>query len=143
MPGARIIHLRRHPVDSCYAMYKTLFRMGYPFTYSLEDVGRYYIAYQRLMAHWRELIPQAFLDVDYEQLVYHQESETHRILDYLELDWENACLDFHKHQGAAATASAAQVRQPIYSSSVGRWQCYAQQLAPFIARLKEHGVELD
>jgi len=142
MPGAKIIHLRRHPVDSCYAMYKTLFRMGYPFTYSLEDVGRYYIAYHQLMDHWRKLIPGAFLDVDYEELVFNQEAETRRILEYLELDWENACLDFHKHQGAAATASAAQVRQPIYSSSVKRWRCYEKQLAPFVARLKEHGIDV-
>lgn len=142
MPDAKIIHLRRHPVDSCYAMYKTLFRMGYPFTYSLEDVGRYYIAYHQLMNHWRNLIPDAFLDLDYEELVLNQEAETHRILDYLELDWEDACLDFHKHEGAAATASAAQVRQPIYSSSVGRWRCYERQLAPFIARLKERGIDV-
>lgn len=142
MPGAKVIHLRRHPVDSCYAMYKTLFRMGYPFTYSLQDVGRYYIAYHRLMAHWRKLIPQAFLDVDYEQLVTNQEAETRRILNYLELDWEDNCLEFHKHKGAAATASAAQVRQPIYSSSVGRWKCYQQQLAPFVSKLEEHGIDV-
>jgi len=142
MPDAKIIHLRRNPVDSCYAMYKTLFRMGYPFTYSLEDVGRYYIAYHQLMDHWRKLLPGVFLDVDYEKLVHNQEAETHRMLDYLELDWEETCLDFHKHEGAAATASAAQVRQPIYSSSVKRWQCYARQLAPFVARLKEHGIDV-
>lgn len=142
MPNAKIIHLRRHPVDSCYAMYKTLFRMGYPFTYSLEDVGRYYIAYHQLMDHWRKTIPGTFLDVDYEKLVHNQGAETRRILEYLELDWEDACLDFHKHEGAAATASAAQVRQPIYNSSVNRWQCYGQQLAPFVARLKEHGIDV-
>ena len=142
MPGAKIIHLRRNPVDSCYAMYKTLFRMGYPFTYSLQDVGRYYIAYHRLMAHWRKHIPHAFLDVDYEDLVNHQERETRRILDYLDLDWQDNCLEFHKHKGAAATASAAQVRQPMYSTSVGRWKCYQQQLAPFIEKLKEHGIDV-
>lgn len=142
MPGAKIIHLRRNPVDSCYAMYKTLFRMGYPFTYSLQDVGRYYIAYHRLMAHWRELIPNAFLDVDYEKLVNNQEAETRRILQYLDLDWEDNCLEFHKHRGAAATASAAQVRQPIYRSSVGRWKSYQQQLAPFVGKLKEHGIDV-
>ena len=142
MPGARIINLRRHPVDSCYAMYKTLFRMGYPFTYSLEDVGRYYIAYNQLMQHWRELIPTAFLDIDYEELVNNQESETRRILNYLELNWEDGCLDFHRHTGVAATASAAQVRQPIYSTSVGLWKRYQKQLSPFVARLKEHGIDV-
>jgi hypothetical protein len=80
--------------------------------------------------------------VDYEKLVNNQEAETSRMLDYLELDWEDACLDFHKHEGAAATASAAQVRQPIYSSSVKRWKCYSQQLATFVERLKENGIDV-
>lgn len=142
MPDAKIIHLRRQPIDSCYAMYKTLFRMGYPFTYSLQDVGRYYIAYHSLMAHWRELMPATFLDVDYESLVNNQETETRRILEYLNLEWENNCLNFHQHKGAAATASAAQVRQPIYNSSVGRWKSYQQQLTPFVSKLKEHGIDV-
>ena len=141
MPGARIIHLRRSPMDSCYAMYKTLFRAGYPFSYSLQDVGRYYIAYRKLMEHWRTCIPDAFLDVDYENLVAHQESETRRILDYLELPWEEGCLQFHRHSGPAATASAAQVRQPIYNSSVGLWRRYSRQLTPFEGKLREHGID--
>jgi len=143
LPGARIIHLRRHPLDVCYAMFKTLFRAGYPFSYSLQETGRYYIAYHRLMAHWRAAVPDAFLDVDYEKLVSDQEGETRRILDYLKLDWEDACLDFHRHRGPAATASAAQVRQPIYSSSVGLWQKYQRQLAPFAAKLRENGINAD
>jgi tetratricopeptide (TPR) repeat protein len=143
LPGARVIHMRRHPVDSCYAIYKTLFRMGYPFSYRLQDVGRYYIAYHRLMAHWRSTIPGAFMDVDYERLIHDQEGETRRILEYLELDWEDGCLDFHRHSGPAATASAAQVRQPIYSSSVDLWRKYEKQLTPFANRLQEHGVEID
>jgi hypothetical protein len=143
LPGAKIIHLRRNPMDVCYAIYKTLFRAGYPFSYSLQETGRYYIAYHRLMAHWRTAIPGAFLDVHYEKLVSDQEGETRRILDYLELDWEDACLDFHRHRGPAATASAAQVRQPIYSSSVGLWRRYEKQLTPFANKLREHGIDLD
>jgi tetratricopeptide (TPR) repeat protein len=143
MPGARVIHLRRKPMDVCYAIYKTLFRAGYPFSYSLQETGRYYIAYHRLMAHWRSVIPGAFLDVDYEKLVGDQEGETRRILEYLELDWEDGCLDFHRHSGPAATASAAQVRQPIYSSSVDLWRKYEKQLTPFADRLREHGIEVD
>ncbi len=143
MPGARIIHLRRHPMDSCYAIYKTLFRAGYPFSYSLQDVGRYYIAYYNLMKHWRKTIPNSFLDVDYEAVVSNQEGETRRILDYCGLEWEDACMDFHRNQGPVATASASQVRQPIYSSSVGLWQQYARQLAPFADKLREHGIEID
>lgn len=143
LPNAKIIHLRRHPVDVCYAMYKTLFRAGYPFSYSLQEVGRYFIAYHGLMNHWRSSIPNAFLDVDYENIIADQEGQTRRILDYLELDWEDKCLDFHQHRGPAATASAAQVRQPIYSSSVGLWRKYQQQLGPFAARLKEHGISIE
>lgn len=143
MPEARVIHVRRHPVDSCYAIYKTLFRMGYPFSYSLQDVGRYYIAYRKLMAHWRKLAPGSFLDVDYETLVENQETESRRIVDWCGLEWEPACLEFHRSTAPAATASAAQVRQPIYSTSVGKWRCYEKQLAPFVARLREHGIAVD
>jgi len=143
LPNAKIIHLRPHPMDICYAIYKTLFRAGYPFSYSLQEVGRYYIAYSRLMDHWRATIPGAFLDVDYESLVADQEGQTRRILGYLELEWEGACLEFHRHRGPAATASAAQVRQPIYSSSVGLWRRYEKQLAPFAAKLREHGIEVE
>jgi tetratricopeptide (TPR) repeat protein len=143
MPDAKIIHLRRNPMDSCYAIYKTLFRAGYPFSYSLQDVGRYYIAYRELMDHWRKIIPGSFLDVDYESLVSSQESETRRILEYCGLEWEDACLDFHRHSGPAATASAAQVRQPMYSSSVNLWRKYARQLKPFGMKLQEHGIDID
>jgi tetratricopeptide (TPR) repeat protein len=143
LPQARVIHVRRHPVDSCYAMYKTLFRMGYPFTYSLQDVGRYYIAYRKLMDHWREVAPGSFLDVDYEALVANQESESRRIVDWCGLPWEPACLEFHRSTTPSATASAAQVRQPIYSTSVGKWRCYEKQLSPFVARLQEHGIVVD
>ena len=143
LPNARIIHLRRHPLDSCYAMYKTLFRAGYPFSYSLQEVGRYYIAYHRLMAHWRSVAPGAFLDVDYERLVTDPAGESRRIIEYLGLEWEDGCLDFHRRGGAAATASAAQVRQPVHSRSVGLWRRYEHQLAAFAERLREHGIPLD
>lgn len=143
LSGAKIIHLRRHPLDSCYAMYKTLFRLGFPFSYSLQDVGRYYIAYRRLMDHWREALPGRILDVDYEQLVGDQEGETRRLLEYCELPFEAACLEFHRQSGAAATASAAQVRQPIYSSSVARWRSYERQLAPLAGKLREYGIDVE
>jgi len=143
LPGARVIHLRRNPADSCYAMYKTLFRMAYPFSYSLQDVGRYYIAYHRLMEHWRRAIPGSFLDVDYERLVTDQEGESRRILDWCGLEWEEACLDFHRSTAPAATASAAQVRRAMYTSSVNLWRNYETQLAPFVARLREHGIAVE
>jgi hypothetical protein len=130
-------------MDICYAIYKTLFRAGYPFSYSLQEVGRYYLAYHRLMEHWRAVLPGAFLDVDYEAVVADPGAETRRMLEYLELDWEDACLQFHRHRGPAATASAVQVRQPIYSSSVGLWRKYHRQLAPLAGKLREHGITVD
>lgn len=142
LPGARVVHLRRHPLDSCYAMYKTLFRMGYPFSYRLQDVGRYYLAYHALMAHWRSLLGDFMLDVDYEQLVEEPEREARRLLEFVGLDWDPACLDFHTRDAPAATASAAQVRQPIYRSSVARWRCYERQLAPLAGKLREQGIAL-
>jgi tetratricopeptide (TPR) repeat protein len=141
LPGAKVVHLRRHPLDSCYAMYKTLFRMGYPFSYSLEDLGHYYLAYSRLMDHWRRLIPEAFLDVDYESLVRSQEASTRELLRYGGLAWEDACLDFHRSAAPVSTASAVQVRRPVYGTSAGRWRVHAQGLAPLARFLEGHGID--
>jgi tetratricopeptide (TPR) repeat protein len=143
LPNARLIHVRRRPMDVCYAMYKTLFRMAYPFSYDLIDIGRYYLAYSALMTHWRALLGSRLIEVDYEQLVAHQESATRQLLAESGWPWEDACLEFHKNQTPSLTASAAQVRQPIYHSSVGLWHRYADQLAPLAALLRDHGVAID
>ena len=140
LPNAKIIHLRRNPMDSCYAMYKTLFRMGYPFSYTQEDLGAYYVAYHGLMEHWRRELPDRILDVDYEALVSDQEVQSRRMIGHCGLEWEEACLDFHKNKSASATASAAQVRQPIYKSSVEKWRHYESELAPLKAILEEAGI---
>lgn len=143
LPRARVIHLRRHPMDGCLAMYRTLFRMGYPFSYDLTDLGRYYIAYHRLMQHWREALPGAFLEVDYESIVTHQEAETRRLLDYCGLEFQAGCLEFHRNEAPVATASAAQVRKPLYSSAVHRWRRHEKRLAPLAQMLREAGIEID
>lgn len=143
LPNARIIHMRRDPMDSAYAMYKTLFRMGYPFSYDLSDIARYYAAYEGLMAHWRSLLPGRFLDVDYEDLVENQEAVSRRIISHCGLDWEDACLRFHDNSSPAPTASAAQVRQPIYKSSLQLWRRYEQELQPLVQMLRDHGVTVD
>jgi tetratricopeptide (TPR) repeat protein len=143
LPKAKIIHVRRHPLDSCYAMYKTLFNMGYPFSYSLTDIGHYYLAYHELMQHWRTHIPDSFLDVDYEALVDRQEQTTRAMLGYCGLAWEQGCIDFHNNAAPAASASASQVRQPVYKSSVHRWRDYADELAPLVAFLTDHGIHCE
>jgi len=143
LPQARIIHVRRHPMASCYAMYKTLFRMGCPFSYDLQDLGRYYVAYSRLMNYWRALMPGRFLDLDYEALVSDQEATTRRLLEHCGLEWQSACLRFHENPAPTATASAAQVRQPIYRESVDLWRNYRQELAPLARHLGHHGIAVE
>jgi hypothetical protein len=141
LPGARIIHVRRHPMASCHAIFKTLFRMGYPYSYSLDDIGRYYLAYHRLMAHWRTAIPASFIDLDYEALIDDQEGGTRRLLEYCGLEWQDACLEFHRNTSPAATASAVQVRRPLYRSSLEQWRHYETQLAPLARMLEENGID--
>lgn len=143
LPGAKVLHMRRHPVDSCYAVYKTLFRMGYPFSYSLQDMGRYYMAYHALMGHWRRHIGDFFLDVDYEKLVSQPEPELRRVFEFIGLEWDPASLDFGSSERPVATASAAQVRQPLYQTSVQRWKCYARQLGPLARKLQNSGIPID
>jgi tetratricopeptide (TPR) repeat protein len=143
LPNAKIIHLRRHPLDVCYAMYKTLFGEGGYYSYDLSDIGRYYLAYLRLMDHWRRVLPGRFLDVDYEDVVNNQEEISRRMIAFCGLDWEDACLSFEKNKFPAMTASALQVRQPIYKSSVALWRRYEQELEPLIRLLRDGGVEID
>jgi tetratricopeptide (TPR) repeat protein len=140
LPNARIIHLRRNPMDSCFALYKTLFRDGSPYSYDLDDLARYYLAYHALMQHWRNVLPGRFLEVDYEQLVASQETVTRELLAHCGLPFEAQCLEFHRNAAPAATASAAQVREPVHARSVQLWQRYAPQLAPLAGALRAGGL---
>ncbi len=141
LPNARIIHLTRHPMAVCYAMYKTLFKDGYPFSYDLEEIARYYIAYRRLMAHWRSMVPDALHELSYESLVADQLGETRKLLAFCGLDWQDDCARFHENSAASTTASAAQIRRPIYDSSLSQWRHYAAQLAPLRRQLDAAGIE--
>jgi len=143
LPNAKIIHLKRHPLDACFAMYKTLFRMGYPFSYDLSDLAMYYAAYQDLMDHWQQQYPDQILNLHYQKLVDQPEAELKILCDYCGLDFESEMLNFYKHQKPVATASAAQVRQPIYTSSVNRWKRYQKQLLPLKQALQNLGVCCD
>jgi hypothetical protein len=141
LPRARVIHLRRDPMDSAYAIYKTLFRMGYPYSYDLKDLGLYFGAYHRLMAHWREAAPGFVIDIDYEDLVLAPEKTLRTLMARLELAWDPSCLAFHEGGGPVATASAAQVREPVHVRSLGLWRRHAAGLAPFAAALQEQAIE--
>jgi tetratricopeptide (TPR) repeat protein len=143
LPNARFIALSRDAMDSCHGMLKVLFTSAYPFSYDLREVGRYYAAWQRLMAHWQNAIGDRWLSVRYEDLVANQENETRRIINHLGLEWEEACLSFHTQQSAVSTASAVQVRQPLYKDAVGRWKRYGDALAPLREELKKQGVDVD
>jgi tetratricopeptide (TPR) repeat protein len=140
LPAARLVHLTRHPMAVCYAMYKTLFKDGYPFSYDLNEIGRYYVGYRRLMAHWQATMPGVIHELSYESLIADQLGETRRLLQFCGLDWEEACAQFHENPAPSTTASAAQVRRPIYDTSVSQWKHYEQQLAGLRMQLEAAGV---
>lgn len=136
LPKARIIAVRRHPADSCFALFRTHFIGKYPFSYDLEDLADYYAAFDRLMAHWKTILPSdVFIEIAYEDLVSDLESQSRSILAFLDLPWEETVLRFHESRTASTTASAVQIRRPVYTSSVGKWRNYAAELQPLIARL--------
>ncbi len=143
LPNARILHLTRHPMATCYAVFKALFNQGYPFSYDLVEVAEYYIGYHRLMAHWRRILPDTILDVSYEALVSTPGLEARRVFDHCGLNWREEYLDLGQRGTASTTASAAQIRGPIYSTSVDLWRQYAGQLAPVAERLRRAGIEFD
>jgi hypothetical protein len=125
---------------ACYAIFKTLFKDGYPFSYDLEELGRYYVGYRRLMDHWVAAVPDAIHGVSYEQLVSDLRGETGRLLDFCGLGLEDACLDFHRNPAPTTTASAAQVRQPLYDSSIHQWRHYEMQLEGLRRQLIAAGI---
>jgi tetratricopeptide (TPR) repeat protein len=136
LPNARIIHVRRDPVDTCVSCFSRLFVDNLPYAYDLGELGRYYRAYDGLMAHWRGVLPaNALFEVQYEEVVADLETQARRIVAYCGLEWDARCLDFHRTERQVRTASAMQVRQPIYRSSVGRWADYEPFLAPLLAEL--------
>jgi tetratricopeptide (TPR) repeat protein len=141
LPNAKIVHLVRDPMDACFASFKQLFADGYPHSYDQGEQARHFARYHRLMAHWRSEFPGRFLDVSYEALVGDLEAGARRLIDWLNLPWEEACLDFHRATGAVATASAAQVREPAHTRSVGRWRMFARQLEPMRRVLAAAGIE--
>lgn len=138
-PQAGIVHLRRHPMDACFALFKQSY---FRFAYSLDDLAEYYLAYDRLSRHWREVLGSRMIEVAYEDIVSDQEAQTRRLLAHLGLEFEAACLDFDTNRAPVATASSVQVREKIHGRSVGKWEHFAAELAPLYDKLKAGGVAL-
>lgn len=137
MPNAKIIHVKRNPVDTCLSCFTKAFsNKNVKFSYDLAELGQYYRNYSRLMEYWAQVLPAGtFLDLQYEELVADQETQARRLIEYCGLEWDPACLDFHKNERSVRTASVAQVRKPVYKSSVERWRSYEKHLGPLLDEL--------
>ncbi len=135
LPGARVVHCRRDPRDVCLSCFAQDFAQGNEFSYDLGDLARYWRGYERLAAHWRRALPLETIELRYEALVADPEGESRRLVDFLGLDWDPACLDFHKTRRVVRTSSSVQVRRPVFADSVGRWRAFARELAPLLAAL--------
>lgn len=145
LPHAKIVCLRRDPLDTCLSNFRQLFALTSPFyDYSLDilDIGRYYALFDRLMAHWQRVLPGRILEIHYETLVDAQEESTHRLLEFCGLPWESACLRFEHNEAPVATASAVQVRAPLFRSSLRRWKHYEGELETLKSLLQAEGIAL-
>jgi len=138
LPRAKIILIRRHPLDACWAIYKSRFQRTFLFSYDQRELADYYLAFRRLAQHWRATLPpHAYFEIGYEDIVADQAGISRRLIEFIGLPWEEEVLMFHESAAPSATASAVQVRRPIYSSSVGKWRHHAERLKPLRARLAQ------
>jgi hypothetical protein len=142
LPNATIIDARRHPMAACFANFKQLFARGQEFTYSLEDIGRYYLDYVRLMTHWHHVFPNGLLTVQYEEVVEDLDTQVRNLLAHANLDFEEGCLHYYEKDRAVRTASSEQVRQPIYRDALALWERYQAHLQPLQALLKAGGAAI-
>ncbi len=139
LPNAKIIYARRNPIDSCLSCFTTLFAVGQPYAYDLGELGRYVRAHEAIMQHWRAVLPPGvMIEVQYEDVVADLEANARRIVAHCGLEWTEACLEFYKTERPVNTASVVQVRQPIYRSSIGRWESYKAMLAPLLEALGDN-----
>jgi tetratricopeptide (TPR) repeat protein len=142
LPRAKILLLRRSALDSCFAMYRTLFREAYPFTYDFEELARYYAAYERLMRHWRALLGEQLHEVVYEDLVREPQRVGADMARHCGLSWSDEAIEIQKNAAVSLTASASQIRRPIYGTSSGRWRHYLSHLKGLVDALRRYGVAL-
>lgn len=134
-PNAKIINCRRDPVDTCLSCYKKMFQSAVPYSFDLTELGRYYRLYDRMMKHWHDVLPGYVLDVEYENLLKNPEQELRKVLEFCGLEFNPACLEFHKVERPINTASVLQVRKPLYTDSVQRWKKYQSRLSPLLDAL--------
>ena len=142
LPNAKIINTRRHPMDSLLGVYKQLFAKGQPFTYDTLDLSEFYRCYIEIMAHWHEIFPGQVLDVHYEDTVMDLETQVRRVLDFCGLEFEEGCLRYYETARPVKTASSEQVRQPIYTSALGLWKKYGDNLEEWQENLQDIIAEL-
>ena len=143
LPQARILLVSRSPLDSCFAMYRTLFAAGYPFSYDLRELGRYYAAYDRLIEHWRTTLGEHLHEVRYRELIAEPRRVGAGVAAYCGLAWNDAVVDIQQNKSVSLTASASQVRRPIYGTSSGRWRRYERHLGELVSSLREQAVRLE
>ena len=147
LPNAKIIDARRYPLDCCFSMFKQLFAQGQEFTYGLKEAGSYYNSYIKLMNHWDKVLPGKVLRVNNEDVIDDLEGQVRRILDFINIPFEESCVSFHKTERSVRTASSEQVRQPINKKGMGRWRPYAKHLKPLLETidnklLKQEDIDL-
>jgi len=135
-PRAKIIHCRRNVLDTCTSIYLNYFDVGNEYSFNLKELGQYYLDYKKIMEHWRKLFSSEIFDVQYEDLVNKQEKVSKELVEYLELEWDEKCMDFYNNERAVKTASNVQVRQPMYKTSIDRWKQYEKYLDPLVTVLK-------
>ena len=137
MPNAKIIDARRYPLDCCFSMFKQLFAQGQEFSYGLAEAGSYYNNYVKLMNHWNGVLPNKILRVNNEDIIEDLEGQVHRMLEFLELPYEEECISFYETDRSVRTASSQQVRRPINKEGLGRWKPYSRHLKPLVNSLGE------
>ena len=135
-PRARIIHCQRNPLDNCISLFFHNF-VALRCSFDLAELGQYYLDYQRLMSHWENLFPGEIFTLQYEKLVMDQEKISRKLIDYIGLQWDENCLDFHNNQRVVMSPSNIQVRQPMYNKSMNRWKAYEKHLQPLIETLQQ------
>ena len=140
LPNAKIIHLVREPMDACFASYKQLFAETYPHSYDQEEMARHHVRYLNLMQVWRDRFGDRFLDISYEETARNLEDNARKLIDFLDLPWQDQCLEFHRQDTAVTTASAVQVREPAHTRSIGRWKRYEGQLQLMLNVLRSEGL---